>query len=69
MLCDKRDHLVGKKILDNYLIKKKLDENWLVKICSCLDLKSNKEYVVKLVRKIYLNNTKNRKEDSLKIVL
>ena len=69
MLCDKRDHLVGKKILENYLIKKKLDENWLVKICSCLDLKSNKEYVVKLVRKIYLNNTKNRKEDSLIIVL
>ena len=32
MLCDKREHLVGKLILNNYLIENKLDENWLVNI-------------------------------------
>lgn len=51
MFCDKRDHLIGKIILDNYLVNNKLDENWLVKICTCIDLKTNKEYIIKLVRK------------------
>ena len=31
MYCDKREHLVGKIILDNYLLIKKLEENWLIK--------------------------------------
>ena len=42
MYCDKREHLVGKIILDNYLLIKKLEENWLI----------NKEYIIKLIRKI-----------------
>ena len=48
--CDKREHLVGKIILDKYIIKKKLDEDWLVKIYSCIDIETNKEYAIKLVR-------------------
>ena len=54
MFCDKRDHLIGKIILDNYLVNNKLDENWLVKICTCIDLKTNKEYIIKLVRKKFI---------------
>ena len=50
MYCDKREHLVGKIILNNYLIKRKIDENWLVKFYLCFDLKTKKEYLIKLVR-------------------
>ena len=50
MYCDKREHLVGKIILDNYRIQKKIDENWLIKIYSCIDLITKKEYIIKLVR-------------------
>ena len=52
MYCDKREHLVGKILLDNYLLIKKLEENWLIKIYDCIDLKTNTEYIIKLVRKI-----------------
>ena len=51
MYCDKRDHLIGKIILDNYKIQKKIDENWIIKICSGIDLTTKKEYIIKLVRK------------------
>ncbi len=50
MLCDKREHLVGKLILNNYLIENKLDENWLVKIYNCTDINTNHKYTIKLVR-------------------
>ena len=50
MYCDKREHLVGKLILDNYLIKQKIDESWLVKTYNCIDLNTRKEYIIKLVR-------------------
>jgi hypothetical protein len=58
MYCDKREHLVGKIISDNYLIKEKLDEIWLVKIYTCIDIKTNKEYIIKLVRIFYNNISK-----------
>ena len=51
MHCDKREHLVGKLILNNYLIQYKLGENWLVKIYSCTDINTNHNYTIKLVRK------------------
>lgn len=51
MYCDKRDHLIGKIILDKYKILKKLDENWIIKICSGIDLTTNQEYIIKLVSK------------------
>lgn len=50
MYCDKREHLVGKIILDTFEIKKKLDENWLIKRYTCINLFTNKEYIIKLVR-------------------
>ena len=50
MYCDKRDHIVGKTILDNYLITKKIYENWLIKVCICFNLSEIKEYIIKLVR-------------------
>ena len=51
MYCDKREHLVGKLILNNYLIQNKLDKNWLVKIYGCTDINTNHDYTIKLVRK------------------
>lgn len=51
MYCDKRDHLIGKIIIDKYKILKKLDENWIIKICSGIDLTTNQEYIIKLVSK------------------
>ena len=50
MYCDKRDHLVGKIILGNYQIQKKLEEIWLIKICAGINLSTNEEYIIKLVR-------------------
>jgi len=61
MYCDKREHLVGKIILDNYKILKKVEENWLVKIYTCIDLISNQEYIIQLVRIYFINEI--RKED------
>ena len=52
MYCDKREHLIGKIILDNFLLTRKLEEYWLIKIYNCIDLKTNKEYIIKLVRYI-----------------
>ena len=51
MKCDKREHLEGKLILNNYLIQNKLDENWLVKIYNCTDINTNHKYIIKLVRR------------------
>ena len=61
MYCGKREHLVGKIILDNYKILKKVEENWLVKIYTCIDLISNQEYIIQLVRIYFINEI--RKED------
>lgn len=61
MYCDKREHLVGKIILDNYKILKKVEENWLVKIYTCIDLITNQEYIIQLVRIYFINEF--RKED------
>jgi hypothetical protein len=55
MYCDKREHLVGKIILDNFKILKKVEENWLVKIYTCIDLISNQEYIIQLVRIFFIN--------------
>ena len=62
MYCDKRDHIVGKTILDNYLITKKIYENWLIKVCICFNLSEIKEYIIKLVRifLIYLQKQERR---------
>ena len=49
MYCDKRDHILGKIILNKYIIYKKIDENGIVKICVGIDLDTNKEYLIKLV--------------------
>jgi hypothetical protein len=55
MYCDKREHLVGKIILDNFKILKKVEENWLVKIYTCVDLITNQEYIIQLVRIFFIN--------------
>ena len=55
MYCDKREHLVGKIILDNFKILKKVEENWLVKIYTCVDLITNQEYIMQLVRIFFIN--------------
>lgn len=55
MYCDKREHLVGKIILDNFKILKKVEENWLVKIYTCIDLITNQEYIIQLVRIFFIN--------------
>ena len=55
MYCDKREHLVGKIILDNFKILKKVEENWLVKIYTCVDLITNQEYIIQLVRIFLIN--------------
>ena len=55
MYCDKRDHIIGKIILNRFIIHKKLDENWIVKICAGIDINTNKEYLIKLVSKKLLN--------------
>ena len=49
MYCDKRDHMIGKNILNTYIIYKKIDENGIVKICAGIDIGTNKEYLIKLV--------------------
>ena len=54
MYCDKKDHLIGKVILGNYKIKKKLEEIWLIKIFTCINLSKNEEYIIKLVRFLLL---------------
>ena len=61
MYCDKREHLVGKIMLDIYKITKKVGENWLIKIYLCVNLLTDEEYIIKLVRILF--NIINRKED------
>ena len=45
--------LIGKVILDNNKIKK-IEEIWLIKIFTCINLSKNEEHIIKLVKFLFL---------------